>query len=91
LTHHATTRFLRRSRANRVILQCTDAGHYEASAHKIFLRMYYVEAPSRDAALASLDALLEQAYPEPTIPTNELPDEQPPATDRRPEAEVSNV
>lgn len=84
----AITRFLRTSRANRILLQCADDGQFEASAHRIGLQLARAEAPSRSSALVALDALIESIYPEPTIPTNEIPD-LPPETLRP--SEVANV
>jgi hypothetical protein len=69
-------------------LQCTDGGHYEASAHKVALQLCMVEAPNREAALAALEVVIEEIYPPPTIPTSEIP-EPVPATLRP--AEVDDV
>jgi hypothetical protein len=88
MPHDTITRFLRASRANRIILQCTEGGQYEASAHKIALRLCVVEAPNRDAALASLEVVLEEIYPPPTVPNNELPE---PAPETLKPAEASDV
>jgi hypothetical protein len=88
LTQSTITRFLRKSRANRVILQCTEDGQYEASAHRVALQLCLVDAPNRDAALACLEVVLEGIYPPPTVPNNELPE---PAPETLRPAEVGDV